>query len=154
MTPERPGRVSSWQVAAPAAGNDDGSRLMRTLLNIIWVVFGGFWLFLGYLIFGLIACIFIITIPAGVACFRIAGYALWPFGRTVVETPGAGAMSCLSNVVWFVVAGLWLALGHIATAAAQAVTIVGIPLAIANIKMIPVTCFPFGKRVVEGPGIL
>ena len=116
---------------------------MRTLLNIIWVVFGGFWLFLGYLIFGLIACIFIITIPAGVACFRIAGYALWPFGRTVVETPGAGAMSCLSNVVWFVVAGLWLA-----------VTIVGIPLAIANIKMIPVTCFPFGKRVVEGPGIL
>ena len=127
---------------------------MRTLLNIIWVVLGGFWLFLGYLIFGLIACIFIITIPAGVACFRIAGYALWPFGRTVVETPGAGAMSCLSNVVWFVVAGLWLALGHIATAAAQAVTIVGIPLAIANIKMIPVTCFPFGKRVVEGPGIL
>ena len=127
---------------------------MRTLLNIIWVVFGGFWLFLGYLIFGLIACLFIITIPAGVACFRIAGYALWPFGRTVVETPGAGAMSCLSNVVWFVVAGLWLALGHIATAVAQAVTIVGIPLAIANIKMIPVTCFPFGKRVVEGPGIL
>jgi len=127
---------------------------MRTLLNIIWVVFGGFWLFLGYLIFGLIACIFIITIPAGVACFRIAGYALWPFGRTVVETPGAGAMSCLSNVVWFVVAGLWLALGHIATAVAQAVTIVGIPLAIANIKMIPVTCFPFGKWVVEGPGIL
>ena len=154
MTPERLGRVSSWQVAAPAAGNDDGSRLMRTLLNIIWVVFGGFWLFLGYLIFGLIACIFIITIPAGVACFRIAGYALWPFGRTVVETPGAGAMSCLSNVVWFVVAGLWLALGHIATAALQAVTIIGIPLAIANIKMIPVTCFPFGKRVVEGPGIL
>ena len=127
---------------------------MRTLLNIIWVVLGGFWLFLGYLIFGLIACIFIITIPAGVACFRIAGYALWPFGRTVVETPGAGAMSCLSNVVWFVVAGLWLALGHIATAVAQAVTIVGIPLAIANIKMIPVTCFPFGKRDVEGPGIL
>ena len=127
---------------------------MRTLLNIIWVVFGGFWLFLGYLVFGLIACIFIITIPAGVACFRIAGYALWPFGRTVVETPGAGAMSCLSNVVWFVVAGLWLALGHIATAAAQAVTIVGIPLAIANIKMIPVTCFPFGKRIVSGRGIV
>ena len=127
---------------------------MRTLLNIIWVVFGGFWLFLGYLIFGLIACLFIITIPAGVACFRIASYALWPFGRTVVETPGAGAMSCLSNVVWFVVAGLWLAFGHIVTAALQAVTIIGIPLAIANIKMIPVTCFPFGKRIVEGPGIL
>ena len=127
---------------------------MRTLLNLIWVVLGGFWLWLGYIFFGVIACLLIVTIPAGVASFRIAGYALWPFGRTVVETPGAGAMSCLSNVVWFVVAGLWLALGHIATAVAQAVTIVGIPLAIANIKMIPVTCFPFGKRVVEGPGIL
>ena len=78
MTPERPGRVSSWQVAAPAAGNDDGSRLMRTLLNIIWVVLGGFWLFLGYLIFGLIACIFIKMIP--VTCF--------PFGKRVVEGPG------------------------------------------------------------------
>ena len=127
---------------------------MRTLLNIIWVIFGGFWLWLGYLFFGVIACLLIVTIPAGVASFRIAGYALWPFGRTVVETPGAGAMSCLSNVVWFVVAGLWLALGHIVPAATQAITIVGIPLAIANIKMIPVTCFPFGKRVVEGPGIL
>ena len=124
---------------------------MRTLLNIIWFFFGGLPLFLGYLLAGIVSCIFIVTIPAGVACFRIAGYVLWPFGRTVVETPGAGAMSCLSNAVWFAVAGLWLALGHIATAAAQAVTIVGIPLAIANLKMIPITCFPFGKVVVDDP---
>nr|WP_300340111.1 YccF domain-containing protein [Actinomyces sp.] len=127
---------------------------MRTLLNLIWVVFGGFWLFLGYLFFGVVACIFIVTIPAGVACFRIAGYALWPFGRSVVETPGAGAMSGLGNVVWFLVAGLWLAIGHVTTAAAQAVTIVGIPLAVANLKMIPVTCFPFGKEVVDTGGVL
>ena len=80
---------------------------------------------------------------------RMANYALWPFGRTVVEKPGAGAMSGLSNVMWFFVAGLWLAAGHIATAAAQAVTIIGIPLAIANVKMIPVTCFPFGKEIVS-----
>ena len=79
----------------------------------------------------------------------MANYALWPFGRTVVEKPGAGAMSDLSNVMWFFVAGLWLAAGHIATAAAQAVTIIGIPLAIANVKMIPVTCFPFGKEIVS-----
>ena len=92
-------------------------------------------------------------IPAGVASFRIAGYALWPFGRTVVTKPGAGAMSGLSNVIWFLVAGLWLAIGHLTTAAAQAVTIIGIPLAIANVKMIPVTCFPFGKEVVPGDGI-
>ena len=71
---------------------------MRTLLNIIWVVFGGFWLFLGYLFFGVLACALIVTLPAGIACFRIAGYALWPFGRDVVETPGAGAMSALGNI--------------------------------------------------------
>ena len=124
---------------------------MRTLLNLIWVVFGGFWLWLGYLFFGVIACLLIVTIPAGVASFRIAGYALWPFGRTVVTKPGAGAMSGLSNVIWFLVAGLWLAIGHLTTAAAQAVTIIGIPLAIANVKMIPVTCFPFGKEVVPAP---
>ena len=127
---------------------------MRALLNLIWVVFAGFWLWLGYLLAGIVACIFIITIPAGVACFRIAGYVLWPFGREVVPAPGAGAMSGISNIIWFIVAGLWLAIGHVTTTAAQAVTIIGIPLAVANIKLIPITCFPFGKRVVPGPGIL
>ena len=122
---------------------------MRTLLNIIWVITGGIWLSLGYFFFGLLACVLVVTIPAGVASFRMANYALWPVGRTVVEKPGAGAMSGLSNVMWFFVAGLWLAAGHIATAAAQAVTIIGIPLAIANVKMIPVTCFPFGKEIVS-----
>lgn len=127
---------------------------MRTLLNIIWVVFGGFWLWLEYMFFGIIACLLIVTIPAGIASFRIASYALWPFGREVVETPGAGVMSGLSNIIWFLVAGIWLAIGHITTAAAQAVTIVGIPLAVANLKMIPVTCFPFGKQIVPGRGII
>lgn len=124
---------------------------MRTVLNIIWLIFGGVWLWIGYLIAGLVACIFIITIPAGVACWRIASYVLWPFGREVQDLPGAGAGSCLMNVVWFFVAGLWLACGHIVTAFIQAITIVGIPLAIANIKLIPVTCFPFGKMVVDNP---
>ena len=127
---------------------------MRTILNIIWVIFGGFWLFLGYFLAGVIACVLVITIPIGVASFRIAGYALWPFGREVVPTRSAGVVSGIANVVWFLVAGLWLALGHLITATLQAITIIGIPLAVANIKMIPVTCFPFGKRVVEGPGIL
>lgn len=125
---------------------------MRTLLNIIWFVLAGWELFLAYLLFGALACVFIVTIPAGVACFRIAGYVVWPFGRVVVDKPGAGTGSALMNVVWFVVAGVWLAAGHILTAAAQAVTIVGIPVAIANIKLIPVTCFPFGKQVVASPG--
>ena len=122
---------------------------MRTLLNIIWFVFGGFWLALGYFLFGLLACILIVTIPFGIASFRMAAYALWPFGKTIVSKPSAGVGSALGNVIWFVVAGLWLAIGHLVTAAAQAVTIVGIPLAIANIKMIPVTCVPLGKEIVD-----
>lgn len=127
---------------------------MKTLLNIIWLLFGGLWLALGYVFFGVLACILIVTIPAGVASFRMASYALWPFGRSVVERSGRGAVGAVSagvmNVIWFLIAGLWLAIGHIMTAAAQAVTIVGIPLAVANVKMIPVTCFPFGKDIVKG----
>lgn len=122
---------------------------MRTILNLIWLVLGGFWLALGYVAFGVLACILIVTIPFGIASFRMAGYALWPFGRAVVAKPSAGVGSGIGNVIWFLIAGLWLAIGHVTTAVAQAVTIVGIPLAIANLKMIPVTCFPFGKDIVD-----
>lgn len=122
---------------------------MRTLLNLIWLVFGGVWLWVSYMIAGVIACIFVVTAPAGIACFRIAGYVLWPFGRTVVDKPGAGTGSALMNVIWFIFMGLPLAFGHVCTAVAQALTVIGIPLAVANIKMIPVTCFPFGKMVVD-----
>lgn len=122
---------------------------MKFILNIIWVVFGGFWLFLGYVLAGIIALIPIVTIPFAIASFRIAGYVLWPFGRKVVRKPDAGVGSGLGNVIWFIIAGWWLALEHIITAVAQAITIIGIPLAIANIKLIPVTCFPFGKDVVD-----
>ena len=122
---------------------------MRAILNIIWLVLGGFWLAVGYYAAGVLACILIITIPFGIASFRMAGYALWPFGRAVIAKPGAGLGSALGNVIWFLIAGVWLAVGHVTTALAQAVTIVGIPLAIANLKMIPVTCFPFGKAIVD-----
>ena len=121
---------------------------MRTLLNIIWFVFGGFWLALGYALAGIIFCALIITIPVGVASFRLASYALWPFGRAVVSTPHAGTGAVLLNIVWIVLAGWWLALGHVMTAAAQAVTIIGIPLAVANLKMIPISLVPFGKEIV------
>lgn len=125
---------------------------MRTLitlvLNIIWVLTAGWALFLSYVLAGVVACIFIITIPFGVASFRIAKFVLWPFGREVVEQPRVSGASTLGNVIWFLVAGLWLAIGHVVTAVAQAATIIGLPLAWANIKLIPVTCFPFGKEVV------
>ena len=126
---------------------------MRAILNIIWLLFGGIWLALGYFLFGLLACLLIITIPAGIASFRMGTYALWPFGKTVVTKPTSGAGSALMNGIWFVIGGLWLAIGHLTTAAAQAITIVGIPLAIANLKMIPVTCFPFGKQIVDNGAI-
>ncbi len=127
---------------------------MHLILNLIWFIFGGFLLALGYLLFGILACLLIITIPAGMASFRMANFALWPFGRSVVQpVGGSGGLSTLTNAVWFLVAGLWLAIGHVGTAAVQAVTIIGIPLALANLRMIPVTCFPFGKRIVPSDAI-
>lgn len=125
---------------------------MRVLLNIIWLVFGGLWLALGYFLAGLICCVLIITIPFGIASFRIGMYALWPFGKTTVDRPTAGTASLIGNVIWIVVAGIWLALGHIATALAMAVTIIGIPLAIANLKMIPISLMPLGKEIVPVGG--
>ena len=121
---------------------------MRTLLNIIWLVFGGLWLALGYALAGVVLCVLIVTIPLGVASFRMASYALWPFGRAVVRKEGAGAGSVILNVVWIVLAGWWLALAHLVTAVAQAVTIIGIPLAIANLKMLPISLVPYGKQIV------
>ena len=121
---------------------------MKTILNIIWLVLSGFWLFLGYMVAGLLLCITIIGIPFGIAAFRIAVYALWPFGRTTVERRDAGAPSFIGNILWLVLAGWWLALGHIVTGIAQCVTIIGIPLGIANFKLIPVSLFPLGREIV------
>ena len=124
-------------------------KLLQLVLNIIWLFTAGIWLFLSYVLAGVVACLLIVTIPFGLASFRIAGYVLWPFGREVVDTGRGGGFSLIGNIIWFVVAGLWLALGHIVTALAQAVTIIGLPLAWANLKLIPVTCFPFGKEIVS-----
>ena len=122
---------------------------MRVLLNIIWLIFGGLWLAPGYFLAGVICCILIITIPFGIASFRIGVYALWPFGKTTVDRPGAGAASLIGNVIWILVAGIWLALAHITTAIAMAITIIGIPLAIANLKMVPISLMPLGKEIVS-----
>ena len=125
---------------------------MKTLLNIIWLVLCGFWLFLGYALAGVICCILIVTIPWGIASFRIANYVLWPFGRQVVQKPTAGAFSFLGNVIWFIFAGLWLAIGHVISGVALATTIIGIPLAIADFKMIPISLAPLGKEIVSTGG--
>jgi uncharacterized membrane protein YccF (DUF307 family) len=121
---------------------------VNTLLNIIWLVFAGFWLAMGYVLAGIIACLLIVTIPFGIASFRIAGYALWPFGRTVVSKPTSGAFSVIGNVIWVLVAGIWLAIEHLITGIALCLTIIGIPMGIANFKLIPVSLAPLGKEIV------
>jgi len=121
---------------------------VRTILNVIWLVFAGFWLAVGYLVAGVICCLLIVTIPFGIASFRIASYVLWPFGRTVVPKPGMRVGAAIGNVIWVLVAGWWLALEHLVTGIALCVTIIGIPMGIACFKLIPVSLVPLGKDIV------
>jgi uncharacterized membrane protein YccF (DUF307 family) len=121
---------------------------MRLILNVIWLIFGGLWLAVGYVLAALVCFLLIITIPFGFAALRIASFALWPFGRTIVEKPGTGTGAVIGNVIWVVLFGLWLAIGHLVSAVAMAATIIGIPLALANLKLIPVSLVPLGKEIV------
>jgi uncharacterized membrane protein YccF (DUF307 family) len=124
---------------------------VRTLLNIIWFFFSGLWLWLAYMLAGVICCLLIVTIPWGIASFRMANYAVWPFGREVVDRPRAGVFSLLGNVIWIVFAGWWLALAHIATGLALCVTIIGIPMGLANFNLLPISLMPLGKQIVTKP---
>ncbi len=122
---------------------------MRLLLNVIWLVLAGIWLALAYALAGLIMFILIITIPFGVQAFKLASFALWPFGRTMIKRADAGAPSVVGNVIWLILAGWWIAISHLVTAFAQAITIIGLPLAYANVKMIPGSLWPFGREIVD-----
>lgn len=93
--------------------------------------------------------VLIVTIPFGLQAFKLAGYSLWPFGRTIVKRPEAGGASVVGNILWLLLAGWWLALLHLLAAAALAITIIGFPLAIANVKLIPAALWPFGREVVR-----
>jgi uncharacterized membrane protein YccF (DUF307 family) len=121
---------------------------MRLILNIIWFVLAGLWLAIGYAFAALVMFILIITIPFGLQALKLAGYALWPFGRSVVKREDAGAPSLIGNVIWVILAGWWLALGHLVTGILLAITIIGIPLALANFKLIPISLWPFGREIV------
>jgi uncharacterized membrane protein YccF (DUF307 family) len=122
---------------------------VRLVLNVIWLVFGGLWLALGYAVVALVMFILIITIPFGVASIRIAVFCLWPFGRTIIRRRDAGAGSLIGNVIWILLAGWWLALGHVITGIAMCLTVVGIPLGLANFKLIPISLTPFGREIVD-----
>jgi uncharacterized membrane protein YccF (DUF307 family) len=121
---------------------------VRTIGNILWLVLAGFWLAVGYAFAGLLLMVTIIGIPFGVQSFKLAGYSLWPFGRVVVTEPGANPLGCAGNVLWLVLAGWWLAIGHVVTGVALCLTIIGIPLGIANFKLALLALVPFGKTVV------
>ena len=122
---------------------------VKTVLNILWLVLCGLWLAIGYLVAGVVMCILIITIPFGIASFRLAAYTLWPFGRTLVPKPDAGAGSFIGNVLWFVLAGLCMAIAHVVTGILLCLTIIGIPLGIADFKLAAAAIAPLGKDIVS-----
>lgn len=123
---------------------------MRVILNILWLVLAGIWMAIGYVIAGVLLCITIIGIPFGVQAFKLAGYALWPFGRALVPRENRSkGLSVIGNILWFVLAGWWLALGHLFTGILLCITIIGIPLGVASFKMAGAALVPFGKEVVD-----
>ena len=122
---------------------------MRLLANIVWFVFAGIWLFIGYAFAALLCFVLIVTIPFGVAAMRIALFGVWPFGRAVVRQPGKGVGSTLGNILWFIVGGWWLAIVHLVTGVVLCLTIIGIPLGLANFKLINVSMRPFGREIVS-----
>src|SRR6201996_8124347 len=150
MTPDPTRKAASPAPEFPGTLELPLEETMRLVLNVIWLLFGGLWLALGYVLAALVCFLLIVTIPFGFAALRIASYALWPFGRTIIDKPGAGTGALIGNIIWLLLCGVWLAIGHLVSAVAMALTIVGIPLALANLKPIPVSLVPLGKEIVAG----
>jgi uncharacterized membrane protein YccF (DUF307 family) len=127
---------------------------MRTLGNILWLVLAGWWLALGYLVAGLLACVLIVTIPFGIQAFKLAGYTLWPFGRVVVpRATDDPTLGILGNIVWIVLFGVELAFAHLVAGALLCLTVVGIPFGVACFKLIPLALAPFGKEIVPADAL-
>lgn len=121
---------------------------MRTIGNILWFVLAGLWLAIGYVVAGIVSFILIVTIPFGIASFRLAGFVIWPFGRTVVWRRQAGIWSLIGNIVWLIFVGWELALAHLLAGLLLMITVIGIPFGVACWKMVPLALFPLGREVV------
>jgi len=129
---------------------------MRAIANLIWFVLGGFWMGLGWWLAGLVMVISLVGIPWARSCFVIGGFCFLPFGREAIDRReltgkgdlGTGTLGFLGNVVWFLLAGIWLAIGHVASAIVNLVTIIGIPFAIQHLKLAGCALAPVGKTVV------
>ena len=130
---------------------------MRTIGNLLWFLMGGVLMGLGWWLVGLLAFVSIVGIPWGKACFVIGQFAFWPFGKEAVsrddlsgrEDIGTGALGLVGNIIWFVLAGVWLAIGHVLSAAACFITIIGIPFGIQHLKLAGIALAPIGKTIVE-----
>ena len=139
-----------WDGRFEACPSERIGAAVKTLLNIIWLVLAGIWLALGYVFAALLLAITIIGIPFAVQAFKLAGYALWPFGRALVPAEQLNrGLSAFANVLWFILAGWWLALAHLFAGIVLCITIIGIPLGIGSFKMAGAALVPFGKEVVS-----
>jgi len=123
--------------------------VLRLILNIIWLIFCGWWMAILYVLAGILCAILIITIPFAIACFRIAAYVIWPFGRSITIHRRAGIGSVIGNIIWIILFGWWLAVGHLSAGITLCLTIIGIPLGLANFKMIPISLLPLGVEIVR-----
>ena len=121
---------------------------MKTIGNLIWLVLVGWLLALEYLLAGVVLCITVIGIPFGLQCFKLAGFVLWPYGWTFERRPDADGLSAFGNVLWFLLAGLWIAIQHVLAGVVFCITVIGIPLGIASFKLAGVALTPFGRERV------
>lgn len=122
---------------------------MKTIGNVLWLIVAGWHTALAWLLAGLLLCITIIGIPFGVQCFKISGFSLWPFGRRMVARPGVRVMGVVGNVVWCLLAGIWIALGYVISGLILCITIIGIPFGVQAFKLAGIALVPFGKEVVR-----
>ena len=121
---------------------------MKVLGNILWIIFGGFFLAMGYFFSGLLLCITIIGIPFGIQIFKVAGLALWPFGKEVRTKPqGNGCLNTIMNVIWILIGGIWLALEHVILGVIFCITIIGIPFGKQHFKLAAIALTPFGREI-------
>ncbi|RPE09039.1 YccF domain-containing protein [Chitinophaga lutea] len=121
---------------------------MNFLGNLIWLIFGGFYSFIGYMVGGFCLCLTIIGIPFGLQLFKIGILTLWPFGTGVREIPGdTGCLATIMNILWILFGGIWVALGHLLFGLLLAITIIGIPFARQHFKLLALTFTPFGKEL-------
>jgi uncharacterized membrane protein YccF (DUF307 family) len=130
---------------------------MRAISNLLWFILGGVWMGLAWWIAGLLAYVSIVGIPWGKACFVIGRFTFFPFGKEAISRKeltqkddiGTGALGTVGNVIWFILAGVWLAIGHVSSALLNFITIIGIPFGIQHLKLAGIALAPIGKTIVS-----